>query len=277
MSINAGYMGLINFGGKKIRFTDCSVAPKQEVIAPDLVMGDWDHDSFYYGPITIEGSVSGPIDNDFGSAIWDKAWKRPTCGQLTEATMNVSYYCSSGGGTPSVSIPKVLINSLTISATAGDIANFSFDVMGSGATGTTSAGTLTDNRKILTWDALSFTATGGGGVTIPSTEINAFEFTVSNNVTPAYILGDTVNGLYPSQLVTGIRTITGSLTVYNNGGSGWPTKWNNDVSTGTITIAATGAGLSISCKVLFHRIQPQGQVGPVTSTIAFTGVSHQAG
>lgn len=279
MAINAGYMGAARIGGGAIlRFSDASIAPKQEVIIPDLVMGDKDHDSFYYGPITIEGNISGPIDTEFSGDIWEWAVKRDSCGLLGDKQLELVYFCDNTE-VNSVTIPSLLANSVTISATAGDIANFSIDVIGAGsATYNTGASITTDQiRKIITWDAMNVTLGTHDGIVIATPSlVSAFEITINNNVTPAYSMTKAIKDLYPDQLITGIRTITGSLTVYNipftNFGA-LDTFGGYNTTPAVLSFAIGATTYNVNVK--WARIAPTSSAGPVTSTIAFSGVGPQ--
>lgn len=283
MAINAGYMGAAQIGGKVVRFSDASIAAKQEVVIPDLVMADYDHDSWYYGPITIDGSISGPIDEMFGSGVWEWAVTRDTCGLLTAQPMVLSYYCAQGDNN-GIDIPQVLANNLTVSATAGDVANFSIDVIGSGSNGNSPTFGPQDikedeTRRLVTWDAMSLTITGNDGITFTNEIVSAFEFSIANNVTPAYSLGQ--GDLWPAELIAGIRTITGSVTLYNIPVDGFDaleafaSYSTNSVGTVSFTIPGT-PGINVNAKVRWHRVVPTANPGPVTATMAFSGVGHQS-
>ena len=280
MAINAGYMGLAIIGSTRLRFENANIAAKQEVTAPDMVMGDWDHDSYYYGPITIDGQISGPIDESFGSDILTWAVQRQTCGLLTPRTVDIYYYCATGGvgGYNHAQFPQILANSVQVQATAGDVVKYTLNVIGSGQGVFNNAATpqYTDAKKLVTWEKLALNISGGPVTFAPGTIFSAFEIQISNNVTPAYSLGQT--NLVPADLITGIRTITGSITIYNVTGSGWPIRWDDYTASNTATLSfyLPGPG-TINAKVQFARIQPTSVVGPVTATIAFTGVTHQSG
>ena len=65
-SVFPGYRGLADIGGVgQVRFADASITAKQEVEAPDLIMGDWDHDAYVYGKIEVGGTISGPVTETF--------------------------------------------------------------------------------------------------------------------------------------------------------------------------------------------------------------------
>lgn len=280
MGIKPGYMGYAQIGGgDRIRYSDASFSAKQEVVTPDIIMGHWDRNSFYYGPITIDGSMSGPIDELFGGAAWTWATGRGPCGDCTNNSLDIVYYCRDEGdtGISSISVPEAMVNTFSINATAGDVANFSLDLIAAGKPtyGTVSStGDDTTIRKLVTWDAMGLTLVGNDNMIFDTTAISAFEMTVNNNVTPVYSLGS--GNLYPTTLISGLRQVTGSVTFY-----GVPTDnpaaldaynlYFNVPGTITFTVGAT----TVNASVKFHRINPSSQVGPITSTLGFTGVGPQ--
>ena len=287
MAINAGYMGLAEIAGAgKLRFQDASISAKQEVQAPDLVMGDWDHDSFWYGPITIDGSMSGPVDEEFASQILTWAIHRGECGILDQQPLDLWYYCGANDDSTlysHVQFPKILANSISVNATAGDVANYSIDFIGSGdgdnvpTYDDVAVTPLTETRKLVTWEKLGVTLVGNDGVVFaPTPLISAFEFTVANNVTAVYSMGQT--NLWPAALIPGIRTITGSITVYNmpQDANSVPESWDDYTSAGTGTVTFTIGAMTVEVLCRWHRLNPTSNPGPITSTIAFTGIGHQS-
>ena len=103
--------------------------------------------------------------------------------------------------------------------------------------------------------------------------LSNFEISISNNVTPQYALGS--GNLFPFALVTGMRTITGSFSVYNINGPLGVTSWNSYAAAphGNVQFSLGGNTYNISAE--FHRVTPAGQVGPIISTIAFKGIGIQ--
>ena len=67
--VNAGYRGIANIDGLLVRFADANITARQTVDAPDLVMGDWDHDAYVYGKIDVGGTISGPITQSFADGV----------------------------------------------------------------------------------------------------------------------------------------------------------------------------------------------------------------
>lgn len=275
-TIHPGYKGLANIASVgNVRFTDASITARQAIEAPDLIMGDWDHDAYVYGKIEVGGSISGPVTELFAAGaggIWNWAIRRTGCGTLTPSTVTLYYYCGDDGSS-SRSFGGMLCNSLTFSCAAGEVAQFSMDLMGSSA-GTWGSSSI-DYRtpeKLLTWDRVSVVVSGTG---VPTDLLYSnFEFTVNNNLAPAYSLSQA--NLFPFQIVPGIRTITGSLSCYNTPHFDGFDTWLSYTAADTATITFNIGALSTSFKVRFHRVEPASSVGNIISTVGFTGVTHQA-
>jgi len=286
MAINPGYRGLAFIPGVgQVRFESANISAKQEIIAPDLIMGDWDHDAYVYGKIEVGGSISGPVTETFvngalGGGLWDWGVVRTApCGTLQEIDgLILYYYCEGASGGSNRTFDGMKVNSLNFNVTAGDIANFSIDVNGTfaGTWGTGNPPNFTDAEKLITWDQTSVSITPGfSGGTLTDVDFQSFDFTIANNLEPVYTLSQP--NLFPVQIVDGLRTITGSLTVFNTPNEDGADTWLDYIASNTATIAFNIGSLDIDMKVQFHRVEPSSQVGPITSTIAFTGVTHQTG
>ncbi len=308
--VNPGYRGIAYLSaigaGTNVRFASADIAAKQEVRAEDLIMGDWDRDAYVYGPISVGGSMSGPVTETFtggiascGSSVagddgvfqW-AATRSGECGALTESDMILYYYCDSDTGEGRYkTFTDMKVNSLNFSCTAGDIANFTIEVMGKTASawGEGAIPHVTTAEKLITWDKVSVAigtpgcaseARGDDGWIPTVAEMlllnyQSFEFTINNNLEPAYSLSQA--NLFPVDIVTGIRHISGSLTAYNapnfNGFDQWDDYWAD----GVIPLTFNIGNLSLTMSVRFHRVEPSSSTGLITSTVAFTGVGHQTG
>jgi len=274
-TIHPGYLGLVDISGVgRVRFTDSNITARQEVNAPDIIMGDYDHDAYVFGKIEVGGTISGPVTETFGAAggLWSWATSRTgTCKELSEAGVTVYYYCEK-----SRAFSGMKVNSVNFSCSAGDIAQFSIDLMGKSAadwgTGTTS---YEDAEKLITWDKVSVSVggTGPGATALTNVSFSNFDFTVSNNLEPVYSLSQA--NLFPVQVVEGLRTITGSLSVFNAPEVDGVETWDEYVAANVSTLTFNVGDLSVTANVQFHRVEPAASVGPVVSTVAFTGVTHQ--
>ena len=279
---NAGYMGTASITGiGSFRFQDASLAATQEVNAPDLVMGDYDHDAWNYGPITVGGSIAGPMTDNFAAnainSVWGWGWDRGNCGSLNDKDVTLNYFCNRGTAADrsSRTFTGMLVNSMQISCSAGDIAQFSLDLLGTGVSDWGS-GDPTPNEspeKLITWDKVNVRVIRGvGGAS--NINYSNFDVTVANNLETQYSLNQ--GDLFPFDIVPGMRTITGTLTAYNaDGGSGYD-AWGDYSATTTSDLEITlGGAAPIVFTVAFHRIQPSLNPGVITSTVGFTGVTHQ--
>lgn len=309
MAVYPGYKGIAILDGVgKVRFESADISAKQEIMAPDLVMGDWDRDAYVYGPITIDGNISGPLTETFVGTtggidtVWGWAVKRSGCGTLTERALRLMYYCTSNGTADDGSLynsqnfENLLANSLNISCSAGDYARFSLGVIGAtiGDTGadswetvdgTTAGYTNLTAEKLITWDKVRVAVTNSstdspetGEDAIAESDIGFQDFSIdiSNNVEAVYAIKNSDQNLLPFALVPGIRQISGSLTVYNTPAVLGAATWDEYEAANVNTLQITLGDFTFSVFVRFHRVQPTSQVGTITSTIGFTGVTSQA-
>lgn len=296
-NIRAGYMGYANIDGETLRFSDASIAARQDVMVPDLVAGSYNRMAFGYGPVSVDGSISGPMTENFIGTGTDKIWNwaagRTNCGGLTNKQIDLYYFCE---GTPAPGsnsqrrFKNMYVNSMTFSVAAGDIANFSLDVIGAGPAediewdASTYPGHVEDadgdagpSEKLVTWDTVSLAL--AGTYNTPATEIkySNFELTISNNVEAVYALSDN-SDYFPFDLVPGIRAVTGSFSAYNipegiDGADNYGDAANDADQRTTITLNIAGSVYTVYAKL--HRVEPTSGTGPVVSTIGFTGVGPQ--
>jgi hypothetical protein len=271
-TINPGYMGYANLDGNMVRFTDASIALQQDVNVPDLIGGTWDRMAWVAGPIQLGGSISGPITESFAGAsggVWDIATKRTgRCGELSNFPLEIYYYCGSED-TTGRRFPDAMIQSLSVSCSAGDVANFSIEVIGAGTPSPLSGwAKQTLEEKLVTWDICS--VSGG-----PGDIVSSFELTINNNIEAVYAIGDGAN-YFPYALIPGIRQISGSITYYNVPSDiGNPINYDSaHENQGELTFNLGGGDFKI--KAAFHRVVPSSSIGPIMSTVAFTGVGDQS-
>jgi hypothetical protein len=283
MAINPGYMGYAQLGGTRIRFTDGSVSVKQAPEMPDLVAGSWNRNSFYYGAVTIDGNLGGPVDDQMVLTTIDGVsfinWcirRSGDCGLMPAGTsLDMYYHCAVGSTAfTHVLIPEIRANTLEINASAGDVVNFSVGFIGAKkATFNSVAPTaIHDIRKLYTWEKLNVAMTSPTtGVTYSEQEISSFSININNNATPAYSLG--AADLYPVEVVPGVREISGSITTYNHALKHTTDSWAeyNNIP-GTVTF---DLGTPYTVNVMFSRVQPEPKTGAYTSTFAFTGIGQQ--
>ena len=284
-TINPGYMGYADISGGigQFRFSSASISAKQEVEAPDLVTGDWNRQAWVYGKVEVTGSMSGPVTETFagsGNTVWDWATGRTDCGLLAERDINLYYFCPPGSENNYQLIEGVLVNSVSFSASAGEVAEFSLDIVGT-TPGAFSNQATTRNQtaeKLVTWDRVAIQIDNGQSWSNFTGDcFESFSFEINNNVETRYAICQDPAGqnLFPYALIPGMRTITGTLTGYNIPAAFGRDNWLDYQATDVSNIIFNIGGTTVSANVAFHRVEPSLEVGPITSTIAFTGVTTQ--
>lgn len=284
----AGYRGLVDIAAVgQVRFADASITARQTVEIPDLIMGDVDHDAYVYGKIEVGGSISGPVTETFisgsgGGGLWDWGAKRyGDCLTMEDNDVDVYYYCG-GSNNRHRQFTGMYVNTLGFSCAAGDIAQFNMDLMGksAGDWDQNDPPLFTTAEKLITWDKVTISiVVGDESFTVPSNiQYSNFDLTISNNLQPVYTLGqnDTV-GLFPFEIVPGLRTVNGSISVYNTPQADGVDKWDDYVAANFGTITFNIATLTITMNARFHRVEPASSVGPIVSTIGFTSVGALTG
>lgn len=274
-AVHPGYLGLVDIDGVgQVRFTDSNITARQEIEAPDIIMGDYDHDAYVYGKIEVGGTISGPVTETFGrgDGLWDWATRRTgDCKELREDGCTIYYYCNK-----SRSFSGLKVNSVNFSCSAGEVAQFSVDLMGKRAAQWGSGNIVfTDAEKLITWDKVGVSiGTGGPGAgALTNVAYSNFDFTLSNNLEAVYSLSQ--KDLFPYQVVEGLRTITGTLSVFNAPEVDGVETWDEYEAADVSTLSFFVGDLNVTCKVQFHRVEPAASVGPVVSTVGFHGVTHQ--
>ena len=275
--IMPGFTGYAICGSDKLRFNTCSLNATQEVEAPDLVMGDYTHNAWAYGKIEVAGQIAGPLTENsmkFIDAVWT----------ATGSTIDVKYYA---GYTRRFT--NIWANTLTINVNAGEVAQFTLDLLGNTVSETAPAMTwYTDTEKLPTWDKCAMyygtkQGTGfSGGTVLPN--LQSFSITISNNITRQFIIK--ASDLF-GDLVRGMSAVTGSCVAYNlksntdladaftgSGALYWDQYVNNDYHPVWFAI---GVDRQIQCTVVFHRATSELSVGPVLTTLGFTGIGHWGG
>jgi len=288
LNVHPGYRGyavIAGILGNGFRFSDANIAVKQEVLIPDMIMGDWDRDAYAYGQVSVNGSIAGPVTQSFADAGGILTWatNRDTCGEIDKHDVTLYYYC--GGGTTSRSFTDMCVNSLNFSCAAGDIANFSIDVIAKAAGSWTggypsnlgTSGGPYQSEKIVTWDQVgaSISGSGPGASALTNAAWSNVDFTISNNVEAVYAIESSAT-LFPYEIVPGLRTINGTLTLYDVAAVDGVNSWGGYSAGTTSTVTFTIGSLTLAIKCQLHRIEPTSSVGPITSTIGFTGVTHQS-
>jgi len=201
---------------------------------------------------------------------------------LTAANTTLYYYCG-GSDYRARQFLNMYVNTLGFSCAAGDIAQFNIDIMGSGLgpnNGWLNSDPphFTTAEKLITWDRVTLSITPGPNPEFtPPVNIaySNFDFSIANNLQVVYSLGQA--NLFPFEIVPGLRTITGSISVYNTPRADGKDRWIDYLAADVSTINFNIGGLTLSMKVRFHRIEPASSVSPIISTIGIVGVTHQTG
>lgn len=277
--IMPGFTGYAVVSGTEnyLRFNSCSLNATQEVEAPDMVMGDYTHNAWAYGKIEVAGQISGPLTENSMNFI-DHVWS------TQGSEIDVKYYA---GYTRKFS--NIWANSITINVNAGEVAQFTLDLIGN-TISTSSHPTMTwytATEKLLTWDKCAMYCGSAqssdftGGNVLPN--LQSFSITISNNITRAFIIK--ASDLF-GDLVRGMSAVTGSVIAYNlksgedlsddftgSGALHWDAYENDHYHPIWVSLG----GKELRCTVVFHRATSELSVGPVMTTIGFTGIGHWGG
>ena len=286
--IKPGFRGFAEIDGSsppaRLRFNSCSLNAVQGIEAPDMVMGDDTHDAWAYGKIEVGGSLSGPVTESTGRFI-DLVDEALTTGGVQ---INVKYYEGYTRG-----FTGCHLNSFTFNVTAGDIAQFTLEIIGKTKLDVdpTMASGYTKGEKLVTWDKASIRIWSGANPngkldedadwsTIYDTldfqsDLSAFSFTASNNISRQFILG--VSDLF-GDLVEGMKKVTGNISSYtiktSDGLGAGANYWGQYEGDYAFPIRFDiGNNLSVNAGVRFHRSTADLGIGPVISTINFEGVT----
>lgn len=289
MAIHMGYMGHCKIDSTLVKITSSSINPVQNIEAPELVAGDWNKKAWVEAKIETGGNVAGPLAEN-SADVWGYAWDRDqTVGDKmlhADFVVEIAYY--KGGGR---TFNGCQIGMYELSVQAGEVAQFTIDFMGTTSavyTGDIDISEVTC-EKLITWDICSFDIDNFAA----DTEMQQFTYTLNNNLQRQYKLNQSVAfGLYPAEILAGIRSIEGNLSFYADSPpdtmfpvapAGPPffgaDHWDDYVAANTTAVtvtAGTGAtAISIVGNMVFGRAQASAQTGPVIYTVNFVGVCSQ--
>jgi len=209
-----------------IRFTSSDLNITQAVEAPDIIDGRVDRTVYQLGPIETEGTVEFPMiidaSGDFIDSVWQIATRRDNregtdfSGELIHFGDIVVKYVQ--GRT--YLFRRCKVNSLTINAAQGDRVNGTIGFWGTTreTTATLALPNYLSPARTLTWDQVR--VYGFQGTTAPADPRNSGTFStqnvrsisinIENNLSRNYTF-DPDAGLFPSNISTGVRNVTGSL------------------------------------------------------------------
>ena len=303
-NIHMGYVGHCKIGDTGYFITGSSLNPVQTVDTPDVVAAHQMRRAWNYAKIEIGGNVTGPIHEN-ASDIWSYAWNRTSDldhlgtggpdndgGSSGAMVVEIAYYKAEGR-----KFNKCYINSLQISATAGDVTSFTVDFVGmepdaGDAVERLNTDINTDTElqcaKLITWDRTYIDVAG-----VAFDNAQSLTLTVNNNLQRQYGIKTSAaatNNLHAIDAPAGPREITGTISLYAEGpialGGGlfpndgtfgaddWGDYDATDQTALTLQVGSAAAGLIIdqSFKAQFHRPEASAQTGPTIYTLNFTAV-----
>lgn len=270
-NIHMGYIGGVKIGGTPYFMSGSSINPNQTVEAPDLVAGWEMRRGWTYGKVDVGGNVSGPL-HEYASSLWDTAFLRTTEKDHLASTVDIEIAFYQSGGWK---FADCVINSLQISATAGEVVQFTVDFAGKHPSAPAVASTDVPCSRLMTWDRCTFSTTVSG-----IAHLQSINFTLNNNVQKLYAIQsviDTTEGLYPVDLPCGVREITGSLSAYadglisgiNTGADAWGLYTAGAAAFVTFAVDPV---MTFTFQSVFHRPTGSGQTGATIYSVGFTGV-----
>jgi len=274
ININAGYLGLAEVNGTKLRCNDFSMNPRQDALFYDHIIGLRDNipTSIFggkgdVGNLNIQKTIWRPSVKIYQGGIGyplildDPLFELAKRGETFGLTF--SYDCESGR-----KFTGCVVNSYTFSITAGDIASITADIMATGLTDSESLGRYTEEEKIVTWDDFTITAIGGGS---DLDSIQSMTFTVNNNCKPIYTAGaNNLLDLNPLTIRVGMQEVSGVISYYGKGAA--------LISMGDLgSIDISSSIFNATLNVLFKPQERTSSIGPIISPLPFVGVDYALG
>lgn len=255
-TITPGYMGAASIGGTVVRFTDASISMEQSVNLPELVQGFRLKNAYWAGPITVKGTISGPV---YDGMTWSSVNAAPfgnfstdPCGAQS-GTIVIKFNCDDA-----IECTECFITDWSWSCTAGDVAQWSIGwATGKQPTVGGSVTATSTTLKLLSWDAVTVTG-------LPELDcLQAIEFSYSAPPIYYQTLADTDKWAHA---LLGQGQITGSATYYNPG----------DPADGEFTYAGVGVPVTVtsgpSGSYALHGITANANPSIPTHTIGMTSI-----
>lgn len=271
MAVHMGYMGSAVANGISVYLTGSSLNPVQNINAPDLVQGQYVKHIWNWDKIETGGNITGPVVDSMGS-LWTAAWTRTADGDelASKFSVSISYYKGTGR-----SFSNCQVNTFEVSVSAGEVAQFSIDFIGSSTTGSGvscgGGGGAATCKRLVTWDQCSCGSPPGG-----TGDVQAFTVTLNNNLERIYVLGQAT--MAPYYVKAGFREVTGSITMYGEGcpsGGGGDTSCDSGTSSTTFTIGRCAGSFGLSgFQCAWHRPEASAGTGPALYTYNFTGLCY---
>jgi hypothetical protein len=262
-----GYMGSATIGGIPVYLTGSSLNPVQQINAPDVVQGNVIKRVWNWGKVEVGGNCTGPLAQNMGG-IWDSAIQRTNDLPYPIGGYDVAISYIEGG---SRSFSGVHINTMEVSVTAGEVAQFSIDFLGAGYTGVGGGGGGGPSSTcvvLVTWDQCDASVSGAGGDAVQGASLN-----LNNNLERIYRLNQ--NDMNAYTVLAGFKEITGSVSYYADGqpGEGTASIQNCAQDTGNVSLSfgtKCGSGPSYAGVAAIQRAEASATTGPGIYTYNFT-------
>lgn len=281
-----GYVGYASLDGTVVRITSSSLNPVQAINAPDLVQGEYNKRAWNYGAIETGGNITGPLGENTSLTLAQYSWDRTDDGDALENSIDVDIYYYKHSGNTGRKFASCQVNSFALSITAGDVATFTVDFMGTQVTAISGA-TFTNStlpcEKLVTWDKCGVSFSSTGGVASLPDEVQAWTMNINNNLKRIQRIGQP--NLFPVEILAGIRDITGTMAIYaSDSNSALLTKLADTPYMGAdtydeydaarpITVTFTAGGsISIPLKCYFSRSEINAGTDTMMYNLNFTGL-----
>jgi hypothetical protein len=281
MALKAGFLGLCEIDGLKVRVTDFNVNVRQEVQFYEHIVGLRDSIPSGLFPKRDDGSLNeqrtfwrpgvkicaGSISFPATIENLEKTFDLVKRGD--DFTLKFNYTCNDVERT----FEYCKINSFVFTATAGDIPTIQIDIMGRHIAESTGSNLWDDSQKLLTWDRVKITS-------ISKDPAQMFTFNVNNNCLPIYTAGaNDKSDLFPKKIRVGMQHVTGTIVYYVKG------KPYEDLDKNTkskilkikIEDKCVRKRFDETLCVVYRPIERASNIGALLHTLPFVGVGKALG
>lgn len=268
MAITGGHLGYVIVNDTKVRFNSCDPDVTQSPIFYDHTIGMRDNiptilfggkgdfgyagnqQKYLYRPSVIGygANLSFPIQEGTESAFFNLAKTGDDFDFVCHYDCQISR-----------ELLRCKINTFTLNAKAGDVADISVNIVGRDANEDPSWSAYDESSKLITWDEFKLSGTSID----PVAALQSFTLNINNDCKPVY----TANGLKPYDLRCGTQSVTGSMTFYLEG-----LELKDLIATDVNTLVISVGNLSFTVQCVYEPVKRTGAVGPILSTVNFAGV-----
>lgn len=273
-SILAGYMGILDLDGSKVRVNSFNVNVEQTPLYYDHSIGLRDSivstiystkgDTGFKGTpqkniyrpsvIGVTGSTSFPVQERTENKFFENA--------KTGDDFDITYArdCQN-----TVKYTGCKITQYQLNMSAGDIPNVSVSIMGLSAEEVEAAEAYEATTKLLTWDTCKVEVPG-----MNSDMILSFSMSINNECKYIYTAGfNEKRELRPAKIRVGLQSVTGTISFYKKG---MALKYMETQASGEQVLQVTMGELSFGLNCVYVPVKREGQPGPIVSTLGFYGV-----